>query len=276
MGRQKRSSHRGARTGKANTAKKTQASPEQRWLKHPLYGNVPRIRHTGVGTDGSEYEWWQCDPTLKPRLPPRAVEGDVTKQVLCAGCHVPKYFYVDEARRCIQCGDNFTFSGSEQKFWYEARQFNFHSLPIRCARCRRQRRTQHILREQIAIARSATHAAPDDPTAHLALARAIVEYHERTDEGRLDEAIAAARRAAKLWPQAPDARLWEGIAQARAGRRDRAKKCLTDFLDKRRGRSGVEARARRYLAETGDGATSPALSADGRAIMRSSGLKRER
>jgi tetratricopeptide (TPR) repeat protein len=247
----KGSSKRGAQAGKS---RKNSVPNERRWLKHPLYGNVPRIRHAGVGTNGRVYEWWQCDPTFKPRLPRGAVEGDVAKQVFCAGCHVPKYFYVDEARRCVQCGDNFTFSGSEQKFWYEARQFNFHSVPVRCHRCRRQRRSEHALREQIAAARSATETAPDDPSAHLALARAIVEYHERTNQGRLDEAIAAARRAARLWPDAPDARLWEGIAHARAGRRDKAQKCLLEFLEKPRGGSGSEARARLYLSETAGGA----------------------
>jgi len=201
-----------------------------------------------VGTNGRVYESWQCDPTFKPRLPPRAVEGDVTKQVFCTGWHVPKYFYVDETRRCVQCDDTFAFSGSEQKFWYEVRQFNFHSVPIRCPRCRRQRRTEHALREQIATARSATQTAPDDPSAHLALARAIVEYHERTDQGRLEDAIAAARRAAKLWPEAPDARLWEGIAHARAGRREKAQKCLREFLERPRGGSGFEAKAKLYLA----------------------------
>lgn len=252
MGRNKRSSKRGARTGKA---KKRQARDERRFLKHSLYGNVPLIRHTGAGANGRESEWWQCDPTFKPRLPRHAVEGDVTKQVFCAGCHTPKYFYVDEVRHCIQCGDSFTFSGSEQRFWYEVRQFNFHSVPIRCARCRRQRRSEHALREQIATARNLIQAAPDDPSAHLALARALVEYHERTNQGRLHEAIAAARRAGKLWPEVPDACLWEGIAHARAGRRKQAQTCLSKFLKQPKGGSGFEVKARRYLSETTEGAS---------------------
>jgi putative zinc ribbon protein/tetratricopeptide repeat protein len=246
----KGSSKRGAKT---RSSKRPQFAIERRWFTHPIYGEVPRIRHTAVGANGRMYEWWQCDPTFKPRLPARAVEGDVTKQVFCAGCHVPKYFYVDETRSCVQCGETFTFSGSEQKFWYETRQFNFHSVPIRCPRCRRQRRTEHALREQIALARRATQTAPGDPSAQLALAKAIVEYHERTGEGRLDEAIAAARRAARLWPEAPDARLWEGIAHARAGRRDKAQKCLSEFIETRRGGSGFEGKARLYLAQATGG-----------------------
>ncbi len=72
--------------------------------------------------------------------------------------------------------------------------------------------------------------APLTTQRHLALARALVEYHERTGQGRLDDAVAAARRAARLWAQAPDALLWEGVAHARAGRKGRARECLTRFL----------------------------------------------
>src|SRR5687768_2477342 len=51
---------------------------------------------------------------------------------------------------------------------------------------------------------------PADPSAHLALARASVEYHERTDAGRLDDAVAAARKASKLWPARTRRDLGEG------------------------------------------------------------------
>ena len=176
--------------------------------------------------------------------------GDVTKQVFCVSCHVPKYFYVDETRRCIQCDDHFTFSGSEQKYWYEVRKFNFSSVPVRCARCRKLRRSEHALREQIAQSKKAVQAVPTDPSAHLAVARAIVEYHERTGAGRLDEAVAAARQATKLWPTAPDAALWEGIAHARAGRTKRARECLSRFLESAvSAEPGLTAKARTYLTQ---------------------------
>jgi hypothetical protein len=97
-----------------------------------------------------------------------------------------------------ECRSRFTFSGAEQKHWYETRKFNFSSVPIRCKSCRRLRRSEHAMREQIARARQATRNAPTDPSAHLALVRAIVVYHERTGDGRLDDAVAAARRAAEL------------------------------------------------------------------------------
>lgn len=190
-----------------------QMRPDQRWSQHPLYGRVPLIRHARED-GGKTHEWWQCDPAFKPKLPRGAVAGDVEKQVFCE-YYVPKYFYVDETRRCFQCGNEFIFSAREQKYWYETRKFNFHSVPIRCASCRRQRRSEHALREQVGSARRAVEADSQDPAAHLALARAIVELHERTGTGGLDEAIAAARKAARLWPNAPGAADLEARARAR-------------------------------------------------------------
>ena len=49
-------------------------------------------------------------------------------------------------------------------------------------------------------------------------------------EGNLDEAIAASRKAAALWPDSFEPSLWEGIAQARAGRSQKAQRALKNFL----------------------------------------------
>ena len=139
---------------KDDPAKNTSAT-ERRWSRHALYGEIPLIRHATVGRDGRTYEWWEYDPTFSPRVPKGAVLGDLSKQVFCSACHEPKYFYVDETRTCVQCGSRFTFSGAEQKYWYETRKFNFSSVPIRCKSCRRLRRSEHAMREQIARAKQA-------------------------------------------------------------------------------------------------------------------------
>jgi tetratricopeptide (TPR) repeat protein len=244
--KRKEKSRRQGSSGSADSA-------QRRWSRHPLYGNIPLIRHATVGRDGRTYEWWEYDPTFSPRVPKGAVAGDVSKQVFCSACHEPKYFYADETRTCVQCGSRFTFSGAEQKYWYETRKFNFSSIPIRCKSCRRLRRTEHAMREQIARARQATRDAPTDPSAHLALARAIVEYHERSDAGRLDDAVAAARRASKLWRDAPDASLWEGVAHARAGRAKRARECLSEFLNRAPStHASLLVKAREYLEQVNE------------------------
>ncbi len=152
----------------------------------------------------------------------------------------------------MQCGLVFVFSGREQKYWYESLRFNFNSVPVRCAGCRRRRRSDRALAEQVAVARAAVREAPDDPAALVSLARAIVELHERTGQGRLDDAVAASRRAARLWPEATEPLLWEGIAQARAGRPTRARASLEAFLEGSRRRD--QSRARAYLAQLEDAA----------------------
>jgi len=225
------------------------ASGGRRWARHELYGDVPLIRHSSVASNGKTYELWRYDPSFVPELPPGAVAGDVSKQVFYEW-YVPKYFYVNEARHCVQCGEQFTFTAKEQKYWYEVRKFNFRSIPIRCSKCRRLRRSEHALRQEIAHGRRAIEESPDDPSTHQALARAIVEYHERTGAGHLDDALAAARKARTLWPESPEPDLWEGIAQARAGRRKRAHECLSRFVKRARGRfSHFESKARPYLAD---------------------------
>ena len=157
---------------------------ERRVVAHKLFGEIPLIRVSVTASDGRLYEWWRHDPDYQPPLPRGAVRGDARKQVYCAAHHVPKYFYIDERRTCVQCGQTFTFHAAEQKYWYETLKFNFSSIPIRCVDCRRQRRSEHALREQIAVARVAVRDAPNDPAGHLSLARAIVEYLRKNSAWR--------------------------------------------------------------------------------------------
>jgi hypothetical protein len=216
--------------------------------RHPLFGKIPLVRQATAAPNGKVYEWWIHDPTYEPPLPVGAVRGNAAEQVYCKGHHVPKYFYVDEDRECIQCGSPFTFRAAEQKHWYEVLKFNFDSVPIRCLRCRRQRRSEHALREAIARAKALARERSDDPAAHLSLAAALVEYHERTGQGDLNAAIAAARRASASWPQSAEPLFWEGMAHARAGRDTRARRCLEGFVSRSDGsRPMLVKKARAYL-----------------------------
>lgn len=204
--------------------------PERRVVHDRLYGDIPLIRETMTGQDGKVHEWWRHDPDYAPPLPRGAVRGNVRNQACCPACHVPKYFYLDEQHICIQCGRSFTFRAVEQKYWYETLKFHFSSVPVRCLACRRLRRSEHALREQIARAKAHVRDAGSDPAAYLALARALVEYHERTDQGDLNAAVAAARKAARLWPSASEPLYWEGMAHARASRPAKARQSLEAFL----------------------------------------------
>ena len=217
-------------------------------VRHPLFGNIPLIHHSDVSPDGYRYEWWEYDPNYRPSMPRGAVRGDVLKQSYCTAHHVPKYFYIDEDGECIQCGKSFIFHAAEQKYWYETLRFNFGSIPIRCVECRRKRRSEHALREQIAAAKAEIRKM--NPAAYIALARAIVEYHERTQCGNLDEAISAARKAEAVWPGSHEPALWEGIAHALAGRRQKARTSINRFLsNSSNGPMALRSKGEKYLKD---------------------------
>lgn len=216
--------------------------------RHPLFGNVPFVQRQVTGEDGKVYTWWQHDPDYEPTLPRGAVRGNVRNQSYCAGHHVPKYFYVDEEHSCIQCGKDFVFTATEQRYWYETLRFNFSSIPVRCLACRRARRSEHALGEQIARARA--DVGKNNPAGNIALARAIVEYHERTQHGNLNEAIAAARKAKDLWPDSVEPGLWEGVAQALAGRKEKARTALQSFLAQPgKSPAALKTKAEKYLQQ---------------------------
>ena len=209
--------------------------PDSRIETHPLYGEVRLVRRTAPTTTGGTVEWWEYDPSFHPALPSGALRGDPTKQVFCTVHHVPKYFYVDERRACAQCGAEFVFAAKEQRFWYETLQFNFSSVAIRCPDCRRRRRTEGALRNQIASARADLAGAPEDPAALLALAEALVRYHQRAGQGSLADAISSARKAGALWPDAIESGFWEGLAHHLAGRSARARDCFERFVERSAG-----------------------------------------
>jgi putative zinc ribbon protein len=227
--RDRRGERRGRNGAKGAPARRKPAQPERPVLLHRLYGAIPLLVEPQTDAAGRTYLSRRFDPEYAPPLPPGAVRGDIRRQVYC--CDIPKYFYCDEDRSCVQCGREFVFRASEQKYWYETLQFHFSAIPVRCLGCRRQRRSEHALREQIGRARAHLREEGDNPAPHLALARALVEYHERTSRGDLDAAVAAARKAARLWPEAAEPLYWEGMAQVRADRPAKARQALSAFLE---------------------------------------------
>jgi hypothetical protein len=193
-------------------------------IDHPLYGEIPLIPEYYTYPSGkrSTQPWWIPDPTFRPRIPPHAVLGDPSKQDFCSAHHLPKYFYVDEEKICVQCGQPFTFTAHEQKFWYETLSFNFRSTAIRCQRCRRQRRSGRSLQHQLTVALQLADEKPKDPVALVTLARSTAEYFQYFGSGNLDRGIAAAHRAFKLAPLLYEALYWEGLCQEAAGRKEKA------------------------------------------------------
>ena len=217
-------------------------------VRHPLFGDIPMVEVVEQVFDRT-FTRWDYDRDYQPALPPGAVRGNPHQQHFCPMCHVPRYFYVDQERNCVECGRDFVFSGSEQRFWFEQLHFHFSSVPIRCLDCRRTVRTSLTLVRALERAKAALEENPDDPVRLLALAEAVVRLREPTGKGDLNEAIRRARSVGRS-PAATvgnlaEAAFWEGKAHALAGRGARARELLTSALP----RLGSSRRGRTFLAE---------------------------
>jgi hypothetical protein len=202
---------------------------------HPMFGPIPLLVREWTDADGTPRAGYEYDPDYQPPLPAGAVRGNPRRQRSRGVFDVPRYFYVDQERRCVQCRELFVFGAREQKHWYETLGFNFASVAIRCPGCRRQRRSDKALHHAVEDAKREVLARPKDAAAQLALAEAIVELHARCGHGKLDEGLAAARKARRLLQGEPlTARVlthyWEARAHALGERADRARAAFEAFL----------------------------------------------
>jgi hypothetical protein len=221
-----------------------------KFVSHPLYGKVPLVP-TGDGTDRTQalYQW---DPDYQPPMPRGAVKGNIRKQNLHYPWHMPKYFYVDEHRTCIQCEEDFLFGAAEQQFWYEALRFYGKIVPIRCLKCRRKKRTESAVNSQLSAAKTALKKNPRDPALLLALAEGIILLCEMTGHGKLSEATTAAREARKLDSNAHEALFWEACAHRLGGRHEKARRLFAEFSTlavRSRKQQDLQRKAKEYLAE---------------------------
>ena len=154
-----------------------------------MYGPIPLLAREYTLPDGETYEWYQPDPAYRPSLPAGAVRGDPSRQEYCEALHIPTYFYVDEEKECVGCGESFAFTGKEQQFWYEQLGFNLNSVAIRCRPCRAVRRKAGRYGRQIGRAREAAKERQSDPTPCLDLAEGLVRQYQNASTGNVDEAI---------------------------------------------------------------------------------------
>ena len=244
-----------AKESRSRSNKKERAAKKPRFHKHPLFGNIPLVpRPITIYTVEGSYEMMTLDYDLEyvPKLPRGAVRGNPHRQNRYVDLRGPKYpptyFYVNESDTCVQCGKDFVFSAREQKYWFETLQFA--AGPVRCRDCRRRRRTEKALRLELAAAKAELKRAPDDPAALLAVAETLVRYHGRFGQGKLDEAIAAARRALKLAPHAYEALFWEAFCHIQGRREAKGRALLADYLKYPRStkkQQDLAREAKRYL-----------------------------
>ncbi len=224
---------RGAKDKKAKKPSKRQSRSDS------TFGEIPLVERTITNAYGKTVSFYEYDPDFRPPIPPGAVEGNVSRQVYCPLCHTPRYYYLDQNRKCVQCNEPFTFSATEQKYWYESLQFNFYSVAVRCPKCRKRRRNEKALHNQIGAALERIRITPNDPEALVDLARSTVRLHQKTGKGDLNRAISSCRKAVQIWHAQRDALFWEGMAHYQSHRSDKAKLLLEQYLERRKKKDGV-------------------------------------
>jgi len=55
---------------------------------------------------------------------------------------VARGYYVDLPFRCVECGKEEVWTGTQQKWWYEVAKGFVYSTAVRCRTCRRKKRDQ--------------------------------------------------------------------------------------------------------------------------------------
>ena len=142
---------------------------------------------------------------------------------------VKRTHYRDRSKRCADCGEDFVFSASEQKHWYEVLQIPVEVAAKRCRACRAARRAAVVAQEALerAAARARSSTAPGD---QLDYAAALAGHIEHVGGGDPDKVIAAARRARSMGDQA-ESHYWEGVGQQLAGRSELAAACFSRSLE---------------------------------------------
>jgi hypothetical protein len=131
---------------------------------------------------------------LVGRLPPNALRADPKKQVY--GMGGPHYVYLDQQRKCRNCGAGFVFAATEQQDWYENRRMWNEVEAHRCAPCRRIWKAERVAQKRLMAAHTAlqTDAGPQN---QLELARATLEAADEVGRESLERAVGAARKAAR-------------------------------------------------------------------------------
>lgn len=125
---------------------------------------------------------WACQSCLSRGA---ALAADPLKQVYC--CDTPYFAYADSPRNCVECGAEFVFAAAEQLHWYETLRFHLASQPIRCAPCRKRRRSGTTVRARIGETLAAL-----DPNDAKQLAAVAALYEEI---GSIEKAADYLRRA---------------------------------------------------------------------------------
>jgi hypothetical protein len=62
---------------------------------------------------------------------------------------VRRGFYVDRPFRCVDCGKEEVWTGTQQKWWYEVAKGFVYTMAVRCRLCRRKQRERSAESRQV-------------------------------------------------------------------------------------------------------------------------------
>lgn len=208
----RRAQRHAERKGKTK-ARPLSEKPKSEVYNHPVYGEIPLVVRTVTMQSGETREYMGLDPEFRPPLPSGAVRANIQAQSPCYG--LPRFYYLDESQNCYDCKECFVFSAEEKKFWYETLQFTMDSHAVRCVQCRRRQRRIKGLQRELSRVLAILKRDPKNAYELVALAEATFTHWELTRTGKLERAVAAARKASRLLPDKKKkiALQWEGKLQ---------------------------------------------------------------
>ncbi len=97
--------------------------------RKPPVGNADAWWKTGRGKEYYEY-------ALKD-MPPGAIKANLSKHAQ-HNSYGPPLWYVDQRRKCRDCGKEFLFSAKEQQHWYEIVRLPIQVSAVHCPACRKK------------------------------------------------------------------------------------------------------------------------------------------
>ena len=110
-----------------------------------LRENHPAAATYGVGWTRNVTKQWACQDCLNSA---RALKAYPLEQNFM-GYSGPVFAFADQTRTCQHCAEDFTFTASEQKFWYEERKFHPKAVPLHCRECRRKVRRVKVANRKL-------------------------------------------------------------------------------------------------------------------------------
>ena len=100
--------------------------------KRPSKPQAQRLAHWTTANGRNVHDY------LRPeRIPPGAIKADLAKHAP-HNSYGPPMWYVDQERKCRDCGKEFTWTAKRQQHWFEVLKIPIHVQAVRCAACGRK------------------------------------------------------------------------------------------------------------------------------------------